>query len=316
MKLTRRTAIKTLGAATLTAKAISQPSKSLSAESAKVGIPIGFSTYGLPGTSIDDAVAMALRVGYDTLELCVTEDRDECAEKLSFKQRRDTRRRIYQSGLEISSLMAHLQPLDSAERHQLDLERLKRISNLAHDLSPELPPVIQTVLGGTDWKTQQGLLVERLASWAKIAKDHEVTVAIKPHRGHAMSRPTEAKWLIEQLGSPPSLKMWFDYSHFVLRDMTMDQTVQDSLPILAGVAVKDAKLVEGKVRFALPGEAGTIDYKELFSTLYEGGYREAVCVEVSSQVWKRPDYRAFEAMDKSYVAISNALIRAQIPRRH
>jgi len=316
MKLTRRTAIKKCGVAALGTSGVAPQFSWAVDELPLKGLPIGFSTYGLPGIPIDEAIEMAQRVGYDALEICVTEDRGMSADQMKFTQRRDVRSLTKEYGLDITSLMEHLQPLSTPEHHKSDLERLKRTSNLAHDLFPEAPPVIQTVLGGKNWNTQREVLADRLANWVDIAESHEVVVAIKPHRGHAMSRPSEAAWLIGELGNPPRLQMWFDYSHFVLRDMAMNQLVQESLPITAGVAVKDAKRVDEKVRFVLPGEAGTIDYKQLFSMLYEGGYRAPICVEVSSQVWKQPNYDPLDAMNKSYVTISDALRRADIPRRH
>ena len=285
-------------------------------DATKTGLPIGFSTYGLPGKSMESAIELAKRVGYDALEVCVVEGRDQSADQLSNKRRRTIRRVMRDHDIELPSLMENLQPLKSAEQHGMDLDRLKRTSNLAHDLNPSSPPIIQTVLGGKDWESQKDLLRDRLADWIEIAKSHEVTIAIKPHRGHAMSRPTHAIWLKEQLGNPPNLKMWFDYSHFVLRDMSIESTIKDSRPMLAGVAVKDAKLVDGRIRFALPGESDTIDYKKLLTALYNAGYREPICVEVSSQVWRQPDYDPVAAMEQSYVAIANAMTRSGIPKRH
>lgn len=285
-------------------------------DTSKTGLPIGFSTYGLPGQSLENAVELAQRVGYDALEVCVMKGREQFDDQLSHNRRRAIRRVLRDHDIELPSLMENLQPLQSAEQHRADLDQLKRTCNLAHDFNPNSPPIIQTVVGGKDWEGQKGLLRDRLSDWIDIANSHEVTIAIKPHRGHAMSRPTHALWLKEQLGNPANLKMCFDYSHFVLRDMSIESSVKDSLPMLAGVAVKDAKLVDGRVRFALPGESDTIDYKKLLSCLYNSGYRDPICVEVSSQVWRQPDYDPVGAMEQSYVAISDAMTRARIPKRH
>ena len=276
------------------------------------GLPLGFSTYGLPGQSLEEAIDAIAKAGYDAVEICVTTDRDACAERMKPKRRQEVLRRIQSLGMRITSLMSHLQPLGTIERHRSDLERLKRDCDLANELSPDAPPVIQTVLGGKHWPEEKYRSLERLAAWTEIANQHRAVIAVKPHRGHAMSRPTEASWLISQLGNPSCLRMWFDYSHFVLRDMKMEQAVNDSLPIIAGVAVKDAKKFGDKVRFVLPGEAGSIDYARLLTLLYAGGYRDSICVEVSSQVWKQPNYDANLALNQSYITLVNAFQKAQI----
>lgn len=309
MKLSRRDAM----AAMLAATASQLPAAEETVE--RAGCRIAFSTYGLPGMSLADAIHEVWKARFDSIEICVTPDRDTAAEKMSFKQRRDTQSKLASLNLGLCSLMSNLRPMEGLERHQADLERLKQDANLAHDLSRGNPPPIQTVLGGKNWNESKELCVERLADWIDVARRHEVVVAVKPHRGHAMSRPSEAAWVIEQLGNPPQLKMWFDYSHFIFRDMPMQKTIDESLPILAGVAVKDAQQVDGKVRFALPGAAGTIDYQQLCKLLFAGGFRGDICVEVSSQVWKQPEYSSFRALTDSYQELSVAMRRAGVPRR-
>jgi sugar phosphate isomerase/epimerase len=149
--------------------------------------------------------------------------------------------------------------------------------------------------------------VDRVADWVAIAEEYGVVVAVKPHRGHAMSRPSEAAWLISQLDHSKALRMWYDYSHFIFRDIPLKHSLQQSLPIMAGVAVKDAIEKEGKVQFLLPGAAGTIDYDLLCNILQEGNFSGSLCVEVSSHVWKRPDYDPTVAMRKSYGVLSSAI---------
>ena len=214
----------------------------------------------------------------------------------------------------VGSLMSHLQPLGSAERHAMDTDRLKRDCILARELSPDRPPVIQTILGGKDWGKSRQRCVDRIADWVSIADEHGIVVAVKPHRGHAISRPSEAAWLITQLANPKRLRMWYDYSHFIFRDIPLKQSLQNSLPVMAGVAVKDAIEKEGKVQFLLPGAAGTIDYKLLCNILQEGKFSGSLCVEVSSHVWKHPDYDPTAAMRQSYDVLASAMSVTTAPQ--
>jgi inosose dehydratase len=313
MKINRREAIAMLSSVTMSS-AFASDSTAAPIDD-QDGCTLGFSTYGLPKQSLEEAIDMIRQNRYDSIEICVNADRDAAAENMNFRRRRDVRRLLSILRLQLTSLMTNLRPMESLQRHKTDLERLKGDCNLAHDLSPGKPPTIQTVLGGKDWDAGKDLCVERLADWVDIAKRHETVIAVKPHRGHAMSRPSEAAWLISQLGNPEQLKMWFDYSHFIFRDMPMEQMVAESLPITAGVAVKDAVEVDGKVQFALPGKAGTIDYKKLCQLFYAGGYRGDICVEVSAQVWKQAEYKPTDALSHSYRELSTAMRRAAVPRR-
>src|SRR5690606_17535229 len=116
----------------------------------------------------------------------------------------------------------------------------------------------------------------------------------------AMSRVEDAIALLKTLGDSPWLRLCYDYSHFAYRDMPLAETIATALPYTAHIAVKDAFEEQGKVAFALPGEKGTIDYADLLRRFYAGGYRGDVCVEVSSLLWRRPDYNLQGALDTSY----------------
>jgi len=311
-KLTRRQII--AGAGAIASNLSLDTFATIAEEKTGDGIALTFSTYGLPEYPLAKAIDEIADTGYDGIEICVAPNSLTATDKLTPDERRKARQQLQERGLRLGSLMSHLQPLGSAKQHARDTERLKNDCELAHELSPNNPPVIQTVLGGKNWDESKQKCRDRLADWATIAAEHEVVVAVKPHRGHAMSRPAESAWVIEQLGSPKHLRMWYDYSHFIFRDMPLPQTILVSLPILAGVAVKDAIEQDGKVRFLLPGAAGTIDYPQLCKLLYDGGFRDAICIEVSSQVWKQPDYDARQAMQKSYRVLSSAMTKASVPR--
>ena len=70
----------------------------------------------------------------------------------------------------------------------------------------------------------------------------------------------------------------------------MVESLQEALPYVAHVAVKDTIQKDGKASFVLPGEAGTIDYATLFAQLKAGGYRGDLSCEVSGMVFNKPDY--------------------------
>lgn len=275
---------------------------------------LGYSTYGLPNLSAVDAVKLIDSLGYDSIEFTIFSDRSVAPEILSVEDRQTLVAALRKHGLRTTALMENLRPADSAERHVMDCARLERACELATSLQPEKPPMIQTVLGQRDWGEVRELCAKRMLDWLRIAEKHKVVVGIKPHRGHAMSRPSDAIWLLKKLGDPPWIRMVFDYSHFIFRDMPMEKVIEESLPYTSHIAVKDASDDNGQVNFKLPGESGTIDYAKLLKKFYDGGYRGDVCVEVSSQVWRQPKYDADQAAKLSYNHMSKAFSDAGIPR--
>ncbi len=268
---------------------------------------LGFSTYALPRMSALEAMKTISYAGYESVELCVFPPRAIP----SPGEQQDISNFLKSSKLKLTSLMENLKPLSTENDFQESTERLKRACEFANQFAGGIP-LIQTVLGGKDWESQRERCRDRLATWQDIATNAEVVLAIKPHRGHAMSRPSEAIWMIRELGDSPWLRMCFDYSHFIYRDMPMHSVVKESLPYTAHIAVKDAIQQNGKVIFKSPGGAGTIDYAALLRQFHAGGYRGDVSVEVSSQVWKEPKYAAVMTLQNCYAVFEQAFTAAEL----
>ena len=279
------------------------------------GLTLGFGTYGTRGMKTEAAIKLLAEIGYDAVELTATEGWDAESQKMSPSRRASVRRQIDQSGLVLSSLMENLRPTGEKAAQEKNLRRLREAAELAHDLSPQEPPIIQTVLGGKNWEESKQLFLDRLGKWSEVARSTSTVIAIKPHRGGSMSQPREAVWLIDQLGKNSSIRMCYDYSHYAFRQLDLKKTIQTALPYLAHVAVKDAVEKDGKVTFVLPGQAKTIDYVTLLKTLTEGGYRGDICCEVSSAVWRQPQYDATMAAKVCYRNMADVFKKAGISRR-
>jgi sugar phosphate isomerase/epimerase len=271
---------------------------------------LGFSTYGLPGTTTEEALPLLAQIGFDNVELDARPDGDAAPARMTPRRRDIVRQGLAETGLRLTSLMVEQYPTPDAGRHAPVLEHLRAAADLGHALAPDRPPLIQTTLGGGAWEEVRPWFVERLADWVRVADETETVIAIKPHRGGAMSRPADAAWLIEQLGHPPRLRMVYDFSHYAFRDMPLDQTVATALPILAHVAVKDAAQEAGKVVFDLPGQRGTIDYPRLLRLLADGGYRGDICCEVSRMLWSQPGYDGPAAARTCHANMRRALDQA------
>ncbi len=275
---------------------------------------LGFSTYGMKGMKTEDAIATLARIGYDAVELNVWPGRDLDPAKLSAGRAREIAALLKRSNLQATALMENLKVEPEAAKHTQVLERLRRAADLSHRLSPEAPPLIETTLGGGDWDKVKGLYQERLADWAETGRETRTVMTIKPHRFGAMNRPAHAIELIEALGRPRWLKMAYDFSHYIHRDMTMEATIAEALPHTAFVAIKDTVMVDGKARFVLPGESDLIDYAELLRLFHKGGYRGDINCEISGMVSGRKDYDPVATARTCHANIAPAFSKAGIPR--
>jgi len=277
------------------------------------GCTLGFSTYGMPSLQSEAAIEVLSEIGFDSVELAVREGWDADSASLTRGRRKAIRDRLERLSLRLTSLMEHVSPV-SEKQQAFALERLRLATELAHDLSPDSPPLVQTVLGSGDFQTSKNLLRDRLEAWIRLADETQTTIAIKPHRGGIVSQPAEAVWLLEQLGKPGRLRMVYDYSHYAFRDLPLIQTIEASLPYVAHVAVKDVARRNNQVVFELPGETGNIDFADLIGRLHTGGYRGDINCEVSSMVSKRPDYDSVAAARVCYRNLSTAFDRSGVER--
>jgi sugar phosphate isomerase/epimerase len=280
---------------------------------------LGFSTYGAKKLPTEATIKLIAEVGYDSVEITVWPDWDAAPANMSRERRNSLRKLLKDSGLTLTSLMEHVSPEQNDSKHQASLERLKSVYQLANDLCPENPPLVQTVLGGGDWDKKKTLFTDRVGDWAALGKSFEVVTCVKPHRGGGMSRPSEAVWLIEQIGDARWLKMVYDFSHYAFRDIPLQESINKSLPHIGHVAVKDAvqttsKDGKSRVEFRLPGAAGTIDFVTLLKTLQAGGYQSDISCEVSGMVWSKDGYDPVSAMQTCYANMSKAFNDAGIHR--
>jgi inosose dehydratase len=289
-------------------RALAQP------PSPRAGCTLSIGTYSLKGMPLEDAIARVAEIGYDGFEIATQPGFDGEPARMPPERLAEVRRKLEDSRLRLTALMEQLTPAADEEEHLAGLGRLRRVLALARRLAPRRPPLVQTILGGGSWDEKKELFRDRLGDWVEAAGLTRVVLAIKPHRGGALSRPDEAVWLIRQLGDSPWLRMVYDYSHYAYRDMPLEETVKTALPYTAHVVVKDAVRQGDRVVFDLPGASGTFDYARLLGLFYDGGYRGDVCCEVSSMVSKKADYDPLVAAKRCYEAMARAFDQAKVPR--
>lgn len=253
-------------------------------------ITLGFSNYGMKNLAYKEVIPYVGKVGFDSMELCLLPGWPTEPKKLSAADRKEIVTLISESKLKLTALMENLGPSPMPEVSNGLQERLEQAFILANELGGKHPPVVQTVLGGGVWEKVQTLYVDTLGKWSELAAKAKVILAIKPHRSGAMNLPSQAIWLIEQLKNSPWLKMVYDPSHLMFRDLDLVKMLKDSLPHVAHVAIKDAAKRDGKIVFDLAGSTNSIDYGALIKVLKEGNYQGDVNCEVSSMVSEKAGY--------------------------
>lgn len=269
-------------------------------------VGLGFSLYGMKTLPVEQALRVCSEIGYSDVELALNPGFPTEPKLLSPAQRKELRTQIGGLGLRLSALMDNLSLTADDKAHAANLERIKAAAELAHELAPDAPPVLETVMGGkpADWDKVKAQMATRLADWGRAAAAGKITLCIKPHVGSAAHLPEHALWLLEQVKNP-AVKAAYDFSHYQLRGLDLGKTLDALLPHTAFIHVKDALGEAAKFQFVLPGE-GTIDYADYFRRLKAANWSGSVCVEVSGQVFSKPGYDPVAAAKKCYAALAPA----------
>ena len=155
-------------------------------------------------------------------------------------------------------------------------------------------------------------MAARLREWAKVAEEGDFTLAIKAHVGGALHTPQDCVWLAAQAGSP-RVKCAYDYSHFQLRGLGLAESIRTLVPHAVFIHVKDAEGNAARFQFLLPGD-GETDYVQLLKLVAAAGYRGDVVVEVSGQIFGKPDYRPLDAARRCYENLAPAFTAAGVRR--
>jgi len=237
--------------------------------------PFGYSFKGFPGWPMARSFALCAELGYSGVEL-VAGPHDPGEVRALTKRHK----------LPVLSVMEDLRLTGAAEPQ---LERLEQSLRLAKEIGR---PVVETIVGGKppEWEGLRASFLERLRPWAKLAERYKVPVAIKAHIGSALHTPADAAELCRQVGSP-FLKLNYDFSHFQLQGMTLEQSLREALPFIAMIHVKDSTGAAPTHRFVLPG-AGSINYNEYAALLDKAKYRGPIVVEVSAHVLEQEPFDA------------------------
>lgn len=277
-------------------------------------IGFGFGTYGMRTLPADAALRTLALIGYDGVELSLLPGWPTEPAVLSKTGRKLLSSLLSDLGLALPSLLEALHLTGSPAKRAENMARLNRAFELAHDLCPRRPPLVETVLGRkpAEWDQVKAAMAEELRSWAETAGKAGCVVCFKPHAGHAVNSAERALWLIREVGSA-NLRVVYDYSHMYLEGLPLAGTLRQLLPFAPFIHLKDAVGGPQKHQYLLPGEGGT-DYTEYFRLLKEMNYRGFVVVEVSAAIHRLPGYDPVATARLCYDRLAPAFERAGVSR--
>lgn len=276
----------------------------------KRGTRLGFSLYGMKALPLADALRTCAEIGYEQVELALNDGYPTTPDSFAPEARRAAREQLGALQLEVPCLMINVSLTADDAGHAKALGLIGKAGALAKELAPGHPPILETVLGGkpAQWESLKAGMAGKLGDWAGAAEKAGTTIAIKAHVGSAVNSPERLLWLLEQVKSP-AIQVTYDYSHFELQGIGMEDSMKALLPRTRFIHVKDSAGDAKKFQFLLPGE-GRTDYVTYFGLLKALGYTGPVCVEVSAQVFNRPGYDPVAAARKCYAVLAEAQAKA------
>ena len=260
-------------------------------------IKLGYGTYGMRDLDPFDAVRRLKEIGFDAIEIAATQGWPTAPADFA----RDERKRFVALFRELSLphpvMLIQTAPCVEGNERVALLHEFEDLCVLARDLNFEGgSSVITSTMGGRapDWDTEKEKIADYLVELADIAGKYKVVYAIEPHVGGAFDTPEKAVWMMNQT-KHPNLKLNYDYSHFWVQDISLQESARDCLPDAVHIHIKDGRMEDGKVKFLLPGE-GKLDLVKYLRTLT--ALRQdlpPVTVEVSGHVWNAEGYDPWQA---------------------
>jgi inosose dehydratase len=278
-----------------------------SAGTREAPLSLGFSLYGMKTLPFERALSECARIGYRNVELALLAGFPTDPAKLTPEVRRATREACASARLPVSALMVNLSLTGDEAARTAHLKTLRIAAEFAREIHATAPPIIETVLGGkpATWDTDRASMVTRLREWEAIAREHNVTLAVKAHVGSAVNSPDRLLSLLSEAGGS-HIAVAYDHSHFGLAGLSIEAGLAPLASRTRFVHLKDAVGDSASSRFLLPGE-GQADFKEIFRQLVAAGYRGPAVIEVSSQIFNRPGYDPISAAERSYAALAPLL---------
>jgi sugar phosphate isomerase/epimerase len=287
---------------------------------------LGYNTWSMPTLAFEKAVSHLGRLGYDSIEVTVSEGWQTDAMLLAPGEASRWRRLAADAGVAMTSLTANTPVLVENEEWRAARERLTRSFALAAELGevgqrmpvsltasvPPDRPQAAPVSSEEAWGKSRALVIERFSELAAVAAPLGVRVALEPHFATIVCNTLRALDVLHAVNSE-ALGLNFDVSHFAVQGLPIADAVRSLAPHAIACEVKDQRGVAPDFQFLIPGE-GDFDYVAFLKELAASGYDGSVAVEISVFRQRVPGYDPYDAAARSYAVLAKAFDDAKIAR--
>lgn len=288
---------------------------------------LGYNTWSMPTLSFRDAVTYCGSLGFDSVEVTVSEGWRTDVLTLAPGAAAEWRRIASDAGVTMTSLTANAPVLVKGEAWRVARDRLTKSLALAGELQqpgqrmpisvtasrPEEAGAGQRPVSSQErWESDRGLVVDRFGELAGIARRLGARVALEPHVMTVVCTSSRALQVLDKVGED-ALGLNLDISHFAVQGFSVPEVVRTLAPHAIACEVKDQRGVVPEFDFLIPGEGG-FDYAGFLREMDTAGYSGSVSVEISVFRQRVGQYDPYHAARRSYEVLSNAFETAGVAR--
>src|SRR5215469_2414589 len=180
------------------------------------------------------------------------------------------RRRLEDSGVQVSAIGSPIGKIDIDAPFEPELERLRRIADVAGQLGTSLVRVFSFFIPATQNPAPyRARVIDRMGALAALAADRGLVLAHENEKKIYGDRPERCADIIASVGSP-ALRATFDAANFVQCGIRPHSEAYELLrPYLVYVQVKDALMATGDV---VPAGQGDGQVPETLAALRDAGF--------------------------------------------
>ncbi|MEA3401675.1 MAG: sugar phosphate isomerase/epimerase family protein [Armatimonadota bacterium] len=277
---------------------------------------LAYGTYAMPTVPLEDAIPLIAEIGYEGVEICISERHGSALDQLDPERRDRLRGLLAEHGLGVPAIffLGGIYTPDD-EAHRRTRESISGCARLARDLGLPEPPVIAAGFGGSpdDWQAVRPRLIEQLRDLGEVAGRESFVLAGEAHSNGAVNSTQRVVEVLEAVGDP-RVRLHFDIVHFFLGGEEIAECVPRLVPWTAHTHVTDAvRHPDGRFDPRLPGE-GELDTVAYVRAMEEAGWRSYITLEISGMIWGADGYDAEAAARHCYDELSAALDAAGVER--
>ncbi len=287
---------------------------------------LGYNTWSVPTLGFADAVRHCASLGFDSVEVTVSEGWTTDVMKITRSEPAEWKRVVADAGLVITSLTANAPIIAEGDIWRKSRERLVRSLELAAELQapgqrmpislgahrPEVDYGGLPLASEERWRNERAIVIERFGELASLAAAAQTRVALEPHFAAIVcsaSRALEVKAAIDS----DAFGINLDISHFAVQGVPTADAVEALAPFAIASEVKDQRGIAPDFEFLIPGE-GDFDYVDFIGRMARAGYDGSISVEISVLRQRLPGYDPYEAARRSYEVLSSAFEAAGVKR--